>query len=74
MFGGYGLFVGKMFALLTSEGELCLKVNPKDSQRYQEAGFVKFGKMPYWRVPKPIYEDQQELLGWVQSSLQLVRE
>jgi len=28
MFGGYGIFEeGKMFAMLTSDGQLCLKVD-----------------------------------------------
>ena len=72
-FGGYGIFVeGKMFALVTSDGCLCLKVGDANRADYDED--ARFGKMPYYRVPAEVRGDTRKLRRWAKKSIALVQE
>ncbi|MFC1824238.1 TfoX/Sxy family protein [Thermodesulfobacteriota bacterium] len=72
MFGGYGIFEGGvMFALVNSEGELFLKVNDQNINRFEEAGSKKHGKMPYYEVPEQVLKDHALFVEWAQVSIEI---
>ena len=72
MFGGYGLFqAGKMFGLITSDGELFLKVSDANRARFRRARSPQHGKMPYFRVPKSVLADNGRLLEWASSAVEV---
>lgn len=67
-FGGYGVFEGgKMFALITSDGVLHLKVD--DSNRDDFPPEAQFGKMPYCAVPKEVRSNTRSLRSWARKSI-----
>lgn len=75
MFGGYGIFEnGLMFALVNSKAELFFKVGGKNRHDYEKAGSSRFGKMPYWEVPKEVIDNDNLLLTWAHSSIEVSRE
>ena len=70
MFGGYGLFLrGKMFALISSDAELYLKVDDSNRARFRRACCRQHGKMPYFCVPQRVLADTDNLLEWVDSAV-----
>ena len=72
MFGGYGIFEGgTMFALVDSGGELFLKVSDENRVKYEAAGSVKHGRMPYYQIPGSVLDDDGELIAWAKDSVQL---
>ena len=74
MFGGYGVFeAGTMFALVDSQQGIFFKVDATNLERYQEAGSTKHGRMPYYRVPDPVLDDEPALQDWAQSSIMVSR-
>ena len=74
MFGGYGVFEsGTMFALVDSQGGIFFKVDATNVERYEEAGSTKHGRMPYYRVPDPVLDDEPALQEWAQSSIMVAR-
>ena len=74
MFGGYGVFeTGTMFALVDSQGGIFFKVDSTNLERYEEAGSTKHGRMPYYRVPDIVLDDEPALEEWAQSSIMVSR-
>ena len=72
MFGGYGLFQqGKMFGLISSEAELFLKVDASNQARFRRSHSPQHGKMPYFRVPKSVLGNDDKLLDWAQSAVEV---
>jgi len=74
MFGGYGIFAnGTMFALIDPEGAAHLRVGPDTQLRYEQAGSVKHGRMPYWSIPTHVRDDTAALIEWATESLHVAR-
>ncbi len=69
MFGGYGVFEdGVMFALVDSTGDAFLRVDEATTTRFEQAGSAPHGKMPYWRIPSAVLEDESQLLEWAKQA------
>jgi DNA transformation protein len=78
MFGGAGLFKdGKMFALVSADNKLFLKVDDGNRGDYEAQGsgpFVPPFKtkramtMPYYEVPVDVVEDREELGQWAERA------
>jgi DNA transformation protein len=74
MFGGYGVFeAGTMFALVDSQGGIFFKVDATNLERYEEVGSTKHGRMPYYRVPDQVLDDESALQEWAQLSIMVSR-
>jgi DNA transformation protein len=74
MFGGYGVFEeNTMFALVDSHGGIFFKVDDTNVERFEEAGSTKHGRMPYYRVPDRVVDDDHALQEWAQSSITVSR-
>ena len=75
MFGGYGIFEsGKMFALINSQGEIYLKVDDSNRERFTEAGSEKHGRMPYYRLPDEVLADSDALAAWAMDSITIAHQ
>ena len=74
MFGGHGIFEnGLMFALVNSKAKLYFKVGDKNRHDYEKACSSRFGKMPYWEVPKKVMDNDNLLLQWAHISIEVSR-
>ena len=74
MFGGYGVFEsGKMFALVDSGGTVFLKADDTNRERFEKAGSIKHGRMPYFKVPDQVLSNDTDLLEWAQASIDVAR-
>ena len=72
MFGGFGLFQkGRMFGLVTSDAELFLKVDESNMARFKRARSPQHGKMPYFRVRKTVLGDDDKLIDWASSAVEV---
>ena len=72
MFGGYGVFEsGTMFALVTKEGGVYLKSGDANLARFESAGANKHGRMPYYRIPDQVLEDDSQLFEWAQEVIEV---
>lgn len=77
MFGGVGFFYEKKMFGMIGGGAFRLKVNESNLQKYSDAGmenFNPYGKgkgLPYYEVPSSVIENQDELLSWVQESIEI---
>ena len=70
MFGGYGIFEsGTMFALITSEGKVHLKVDPSNRKHFEDAGAEQHGRMLYFEVPLMVLKNEQKLHKWARDSM-----
>ncbi len=70
MFGGSGVFCdGLMFALITRQGELYLRVDDENRPKHEQAGLEKHGRMPYWRAPEDALADWHSLEPWTRAAL-----
>jgi len=81
LFGGAGLFAeGLMFGLVF-DGAIFLKVDDASIHDFQREGSVPFvytrAKSPgrvgrhslsYWRLPKRLYDDPEELVSWARRA------
>ena len=75
MFGGFGIFeAGKMFALVSSDGEIYFKVTDSNRSRYEEIDAPKFGRMPYWAPPRSVLSDPEQLLEWAKASIDVAHQ
>lgn len=74
MFGGYGIFNDdKMFALVTSDGEVFFKADESNIQMYEDAGSHKHARMPYYRLPDEVLADEKALIEWARTSIMVSR-
>lgn len=78
MFGGVGYFhEDKMFGMIQSNGIFRLKVDDRNRATFEKYGSgpltsaKKKGSMPYYEVPLEIVENQEELLNWVRTSIEI---
>lgn len=72
MFGGHGLFKDKvMFAIVDSEGRLYLRADATTAMAFEAAGSTQHARMPYWEVPVPIREDDQQLREWAATAAEV---
>ena len=75
MFGGYGIFHdGKMFALVNSSCETHLKVDDTLKGKFEKAGSVQHGKMPYFSIPQDIMDDSEALVNWAEESIDIAKD
>jgi DNA transformation protein len=78
MFGGYGIYYGKIIFASLVEGKLYFRVdemNEKDYQPYNSKPFIfEGGKrpavMPYLTLPEEILENPRQLPQWIEKARQ----
>lgn len=69
MFGGYGVFLdGVMFGLVDRSGAFHLRVNDDTRGKFEEAGGVAHGRMPYFSVPDTVSSEPTTLLAWSEEA------
>ena len=72
MFGGYGIFESvAMFALVDSQGQVFLKVDDSNRERFESAGAEKHGRMPYYQVSEDVLGDADQLRDWARPSIEI---
>ena len=72
MFGGHGIFRDDvMFAIVDSEGRLYLRADGTTAQAFEAAGSTQHARMPYWEVPEPIREDNEQLREWAATAAEV---
>ncbi len=78
MFGGFGLYKGKVIFGAIIENHLYFRVdetNKSDYEAYQSQPFIFEGqkkpvRMPYMTLPDEIFENQVLLKVWIQKALE----
>ncbi len=76
MFGGYGLYQGKIFFGILYKGRLYFKTDQKTRTEYIKRGMKPFrpnAKMTlktYYEVPADIIEDPDQLMEWATKGIQ----
>lgn len=75
MFGGIGLFLdGVMFAKVSGDSVLYFRVDDSNRADYEQFGTEQFDSenkkkgMPYYQVPAPIIEDEDQFIDWAQTA------
>ncbi|MDE3219951.1 MAG: TfoX/Sxy family protein [Nitrospirota bacterium] len=74
MFGGYGLYCGRVFFGIVHKGRLYFKTNAARAPRYREREMTPFRPSAtqrlnsYYEVPVDILEDAEELTIWAQQA------
>ena len=77
MFGGYGLYCGRVFFGIVHKGRLYFKTNASTALRYRERGMKPFRPNAkqtlntYYEVPVDVLEDAGELTIWAQQASNL---
>lgn len=72
MFGGHGIFCkGKMFGIIDSKGTYFLKVDETLKTEFVSKGASQHSRMPYYSIPDEVFENNKELISWVQRSISL---
>jgi len=83
MFGGWGIYKDGVFFALIGEGEIFFKVdesNQADYERHGSKPFVYTGHknkdvtMSYWLLPGEIMENRDELIAWINKSVEARKE
>lgn len=83
MFGAYGMYKDGIFFAIIEDDELFFKVNDETVQAYIERNSRQFSypmkngeisKMNYWKVPDEILEDREEVVTWIETSVQVARQ
>lgn len=70
MFGGHGVFhEGKMFGIVDSKGSSYFKVNSSNKTDYEQLGASQHSRMPYFSIPKQLFDNQEELIIWAKKSI-----
>lgn len=74
MFGGYGLYCGRVFFGIVHKGRLYFKTNATTAPRYREREMkpyrpnAKQPSTPNYEVPVDVLEDAGELTIWAQQA------
>ena len=74
MFGGYGLYCGRVFFGIVHKGRLYFKTNAATAPRYREREMRSFRPSAkqtlnaYYEVPVDVLEDAEELTIWAQQA------
>jgi DNA transformation protein len=77
MFGGYGLYCGRVFFGIVHKGRLYFKTNGTTAPRYRERAMKPFRPSAkqtlhtYYEVPVDVLEDAGELTVWAQQASNL---
>ena len=77
MFGGYGLYCGRVFFCIVHKGRLYFKTNATTAPRYRERGMKPFRPnakqtiSTYYEVPVDVLEDAGELTIWAHQASNL---
>jgi DNA transformation protein len=77
MFGGYGLYCGRVFFGIVQKGRLYFKTNATTAPRYRERKMKPFSPnakqtlKTYYEVPVDILEDAEDLTIWAQEASNL---
>ena len=77
MFGGYGLYCGRVFFGIIHKGRLYFKTNATTAPRYREREMKPFRPNAkqtlnsYYEVPVDILENAEELTIWAQQASNL---
>lgn len=75
MFGGIGIFSeesGNMFALISSDDNVYMKVDQTNRAEYEQTGAAQFHRMPYFQLDEAIInEDDERLRILVQQSAEV---
>ena len=83
MFGGAGVYYGRLMFGLIADETLYFKANAATQKRHKAHGCGPFvfrpaGKKPiamsYWRVPEEVMEDSEALLLWAKDALNAAQE
>ncbi len=75
MFGGYGLYRGKLFFGIIHRGRLYFKTDPASARIYIEKGMKPFRPSPkqtlktYYEVPEDVLEDPDDLAAWAERAV-----
>jgi DNA transformation protein len=70
MFGGHGFFhEGRMFAMVTSKGEIFYKTNETNVSDFESVKAKKHHKMPYYSLPEEIISAHEELIKWTLKAI-----
>lgn len=73
MFGGMCLYQrGVVFALVSSEGRIYLKVRGALADELRDQGSEQFHNMPYWSLPEAALEDTEKALDFARRALDLL--
>lgn len=74
MFGGYGLYYGKIFFGIIYKGQLYLKTGPTTRGAYEQRGMQPFRPSPkqtlknYYETPAEILDDDEQLVAWAHAA------
>ena len=74
MFGGYGLYCGRVFFGIVQKGRLYFKTNANTAPRYREHKMKPFKPNDrqtlnnYYEVPVDVLEDAGELTSWARQA------
>jgi len=79
MFGGYGLYRGRLMFALIVDDTLYFKADDSTRGDFEQAGCGPFvyharGKpvaLSYWQVPADVFEDADHLGQWAQKAYQV---
>ena len=77
MFGGYGLYCGRVFFGIVHKGRLYFKTNATTARQYRERTMKPYRPNAkqtlhyYYEVPVDILEDARELTLWAQQASSL---
>ena len=77
MFGGHGLYCGRVFFGIVHKGRLYFKTNATTAPRYREREMTPFRPSAkqalnsYYEVPVDILENAEELTIWAQQASSL---
>lgn len=77
MFGGHGLYCGRVFFGIVHKGRLYFKTNATTAPRYREREMTPFRPSAkqalnsYYEVPVDILENAEELTIWAQQASNL---
>src|SRR4051812_41522992 len=78
MFGGVGVFVGRMMIALIHQDVIYLKADARSADAFEREGLGCFtysrnGRPPsllsYRRMPERLYDDPEELAVWARAAL-----
>ena len=77
MFGGHGIYQGRTFFGIISQGQLYFKTSEATRGRYTEAGMKPFRPSAkqtlksYYEVPADVVEDSDALVAWAQEAIHI---
>ena len=71
MFGGLGLYhEGRIFAVVSSEGQIFLKCMGGLAADLATSGSTQFHKMPYWSLPDAMLDDPEIACDLARKTMQ----